>query len=88
MKVLVLVLTAFFVVGCGSYTPMEELEQQALLTGDWSAVEKRERRDARRKMRSGNFCPAGLVAVCESYVSMDRCSCVEADNVRAILMGR
>lgn len=88
MKVFVLFLTALFVAGCGTYTPMEQLEQQALLTGDWSAVEKRERMLLRRKMRQGNVCTAGKVAVCEGMITADRCVCVESASVRTILAGR
>ena len=74
--------------GCGSYQTLEELEKQAFLTGDWSAVERRERIIQRRKARSGNICPAGSVAVCEAFAGSSRCSCVESDNVHAILAGR
>ena len=87
MKVLGLVLMVVLLAGCGSYTTMEELERQAFLTGDWSAVEKRERIIERRKMRRGTFCPAGSVAVCESFAGSDRCSCVESDSLRDVLAG-
>ena len=88
MKVFVLVLTALLVTGCGTYMSMEQLEQQALLTGDWTAVEKRERTVLRRKLRHGNVCPAGQVAVCESFASVDRCTCVESSSLRTVLAGR
>lgn len=87
MKVLAMILTVFLVTGCGTYHSMEELEHQAMLTGDWSAVEKRERILERRKSRSRKICPAGLVAVCDSALPAERCSCVETDNLRAILTG-
>ena len=87
MKVLVMVITVFLVSGCGTYLSMEELEHQAMLTGDWSAVEKRERILERRESRSGKICPAGLVAVCDSAMQTNRCTCVENDNLRAILTG-
>jgi len=88
MKVAVLVISALLVAGCGSMPSMEVLEQQAFLTGDWSAVEKRERMIERRKMRNGNICPAGHVAVCESFGGTDRCSCVERDSVYSVIFGR
>ena len=85
MKVLVMCLTALLVSGCGTFHTMEELEHQAMLTGDWSAVEKRERIIARRKSRSGGGCPVGQVAVCDGMSSLGRCTCVESDNLREIL---
>ena len=88
MKALGLVLTVVLLAGCGTTVPMEELERQAFLTGDWSAVEKRERMLERRKMRRGNLCPSGAIAVCESLAGTSRCSCVETDSLRAILAGR
>ena len=88
MKVLVLVATVFLIAGCGSFTSMEQLERQALLTGDWSAVERRERIIERRKMQRGPVCPTGQVAVCESMVNSMRCSCVESDAISSILAGR
>ena len=88
MKVLVLVFTFALIAGCGTVTPMAELERQALLTGDWSAVEKRERSIQRRAARQGNICPAGHVAVCERFAGTKRCGCIESDNLQAILAGR
>ena len=85
MKVFVLVLTVFLVAGCGTYTSMEQLEQQALLTGDWSAVEKRERMLLRRKTRHGSICAGGQVAVCEGITSAERCTCVNSAKIRTIL---
>ena len=49
MALLVLVLLG----GCGTYTSLEQLEATAMLTGDWSEVEKRERIIARRNLRAG-----------------------------------
>ena len=88
MKVLGLVLTVLLLAGCGTTVSMEELEKQAFLTGDWSAVEKRERALERRKMRRGKFCPGGAVAVCETFAGESNCTCVETDSLRAILAGR
>ena len=87
MKVLVFVSVLLLVAGCGSMVPMEELEAQAMLTGDWSAVEKRERAIERRKMRNGSVCPAGLIAICEGGMRADRCTCVQADVMRSLIGG-
>ena len=39
---LMLLLGAVFLTGCVSMPTLEQLEEQAFLTGDWSAVEQRE----------------------------------------------
>ena len=54
MRTLMVFLAVTMVVvlgGCGSYSTLEELEQEAMLTGDWSRVEQRERILAKRAMR-------------------------------------
>ncbi len=47
--------------GCASFASLEELEAQAMLTGDWSAVERRERIIARREAQDAVQCPSGAV---------------------------
>lgn len=73
--------------GCGSFVTMEELERQAALSGDWSAVEKRERIIAKRRARRGPSCPRGLVAACEHRAGDIRCSCVDRHAVMALIPG-
>jgi hypothetical protein len=87
MKVLVL-LGVIFITGCGSMRPLEQLEQQAFLTGDWSEVEKRERIIARRLARKGMHCPAGQVSFCEKRVGQSRCGCISNDEMRSALAWR
>ncbi|MDH3747322.1 MAG: hypothetical protein OER97_03870 [Gammaproteobacteria bacterium] len=84
MRVLVL-LGALFLGGCGSFVTMEELEQQAALTGDWSAVEQRERIIARRKAKKGPTCASGQIAYCQSYVGRMQCQCVSQGAIRDVL---
>ena len=81
----IVVLGALLLSGCGTTLSLEELENQALLTGDWSAVEARERAIARREARRGIQCPAGRVSVCESFVGSTRCQCVTQDGVRRMM---
>ncbi len=78
----------FLLVGCTAQPTMDELETQAFITGDWSAVEARERAIARRALRSGNHCPAGYVAYCDESFGGTRCSCLRRDSVRIVLSGR
>lgn len=74
--------------GCGGFTTLEQLEAQALLSGDWSAVEQRERIIARREARNYNPCAAGTVAVCQSGVSDERCSCVKSEALHSLIFSR
>ena len=68
----------FLLAGCASRPPMAELEAEAALTGDWSAVEKRERMD--RKMGLTTLgdpaCKGGYVLVCATKGSRRECGCV------------
>lgn len=84
MKVLVL-LGAIFLTGCGSMQSLEELERQAFVTGDWSAVEQRERIIARREARKGVQCPSGQVSYCEKHVGQARCGCIDHEELRSAL---
>ena len=81
MKHLRVVLLLMLLGGCGTYHTLEELEEQAIRTGDWSEVERRERILARQKYRSGYRCPPGQVFYCEQR----RCACVQDEDVHAFL---
>ena len=87
MKVLLL-LGVFFLAGCMSRPTREELEAQAFLSGDWSAVEKREKRIARRHLIRGPQCPPGTMAFCERGWGQKRCGCVSNSEMRALLSWR
>lgn len=84
MVLLVLILLG----GCGTYTSLEQLEATAMLTGDWSEVEKRERIIAKRKLRAGTQCPSGMVNVCQAGVVRNGCTCIRSDVVRTLLGDR
>lgn len=79
-----ILLAAILIAGCGTVTPMAELERQALATGDWSEVERRERIVLRRNMNRSMACPNGYIGYCVE----NSCSCVERDAIRAGLMAR
>ena len=83
----IIVLALILSTGCASYQSLEQLEAHALVSGDWSAVETRERIIARRKQRNSFQCPPGFSAVCEMRISSDRCTCVDADGMRTFLGG-
>ena len=72
--------------GCSGYQTLEQLEEQALVSGDWSAVEKREELIARQAQRNGPECPRGFTAYCESGAFEQRCSCVNRNQLRSTLI--
>ena len=74
--------------GCGHYASLEQLEEQALVTGDWSAVEERERIIAKRKARRAPTCPSGYMAYCETMMANKKCTCVSKENMVGLLYGR
>lgn len=84
LSVLILVVMA----GCTVSPTTEELENQALLTGDWSQVEKRERSLARRQARQGPRCPSGSIAVCEGRIHGQVCRCLAREAMSVILTVR
>ena len=73
--------------GCASIVPMAELEHKAMLSGDWTAVEKRERAIARREARRGPQCPSGYVAYCVNRMADSRCRCVTGSALQTAFSG-
>ena len=69
---------------------MEQLENEAMLTGDWSAVEEREKAIARKAERDGVKlnCPVGYITFCQSYTGQDRCGCVSRRSMQDVFAGR
>ena len=88
MRVLLLLGVCLLTVGCGHVATLEELEQQALVTGDWSAVEERERIIARREARRAKTCPSDYMAYCETMMAKKKCTCINKDLMVGLLYGR
>jgi hypothetical protein len=82
MKCIGVVLAFFLLGGCGTYHTLEELEDQALISGDWSQVERREHKIAMRTARSGVSCPAGTTLVCQRGGVNEGCACIAFDDVQ------
>lgn len=80
-----MVLSVALLVGCAEHKTLEELELAALQSGDWTAVEKRERAIAKRKARQAFVCAGDAIAVCESRGGDSRCECASHDAVRDML---
>ena len=79
----ILLLTLLMMAGCSGMVSMEALEKEALMTGDWTDVEQRERIIALRDERSGKSCPAGSTSYCEFEFGQEQCQCVETEALSA-----
>lgn len=79
--------------GCASTRPtLEELEDEALHTGDWSEVEKREGQilhEKRRQQMTEACRQQGALLVCAADVGRDLrdCSCVRYRDIRRVIGG-
>jgi hypothetical protein len=71
------------IVGCADVQTLEELEDEAVITGDWSLVEKREALRAKRNSRRPSQCGGRLVSYCRKSVGKYRCECVSRIDVLA-----
>ncbi|MDH4126263.1 MAG: hypothetical protein OEW64_11690 [Gammaproteobacteria bacterium] len=61
--------------GCSSTHTLEELEAEAIASGDWSEVEKRER-VLRQQKRTPEFqCQEGYTLVCVDSGAGEECLC-------------
>lgn len=85
MKILVTLMALVLLSACGSVKTLEQLEAEAMLSGDWAAVEMRERTLARRAARRGPACPYGQVSVCDMSFGTSRCTCVDSERLGAFL---
>ena len=80
-----LVLAVALLVGCGGHQTLEELEIAAIESGDWSAVDRRERAMARRKAAAGTACGQGMTAVCQRRSRSSPCECVSGQSFDHLL---
>ena len=87
MKIIGVVLALTILSGCGTYHTLEELEDQALVSGNWSEVERRESKIAMRTGRSRVSCPVGTTFLCQRGGVAERCACVAFDDVQNSLVG-
>ncbi len=83
MKVYGILLCGSLMVGCAGTQTLEELEAEAVITGDWSLVEKREALLAKRNSRRPRDCGGRLVSYCSKLVGEYRCACVSRVDVMA-----
>ncbi len=76
MRIMIL-LSLVAVVSCVSHPSLEELEDEASQTGDWTVVERREELDKERLELSAPGCSVGL----NKYCIEDSAGCPDSPNV-------
>ncbi len=62
-------------VGCASRPTTEELELDAAKTGDWSAVDDRERMNEKMRVAPELKCPEHLMLICIINGEHEECYC-------------
>ena len=73
---------------CAPMPTLEELEAEALRTGDWTLVEQRELLIAKRNARRPMQCPSGMVSYCERQAGRLDCQCVSRSAFGDVIASR
>ena len=84
MKTSCILILALVLAACATPPTLEELEFQALQTGDWSAVDRRERALSRRMKYESLDCPKGLTTYCSEALGRRQCSCVSQETIKSL----
>ena len=71
----VFLFTLAIVIGCAPQPTLEELEDEASTTGDWTAVERREEVIKERREKTAPGCWVGI-KVCFEELSGIECDCI------------
>lgn len=88
MKTASILILALLTGACATPPTLEDLELKARLTGDWSAVDRRERYLERRAARSPERCFDDNVSVCMDRIGKRVCECVDRDALDGVLSFR
>lgn len=78
MKMLCVLLLCFLA-GCAGRMTLEELEDEAIVTGNWSDVEERKRLLEQRNKKLGPNCPDGFMMNCQEIGPSVRCDCIRGE---------
>ena len=70
-----------FLAGCAAKPSLEQLEDEAMVSGDWSAVEKREQSSIRLNTVNDRSCPNGRAMVCVKNGMHEECECVNSRSI-------
>ena len=76
MKGLIGLVAILSLCACAEQKTLQQLEAEAVQSGDWSAVERREKRLAKLQARRDANCKPNQTLVCETLASGTRCYCV------------
>jgi hypothetical protein len=68
--------------GCAAQPSLEDLEDEALLSGDWSKVVSHEQKLQRNHGSNRLECPRYYVAVCRESGLSSKCNCVPSKGGR------
>jgi len=77
----VFLITVAIVLGCASKPTLEELEDEAIRTGDWADVERREEAIKRSLESRAPGCPPKLNKYCVEEQSGIECYCLPPTDV-------
>lgn len=75
MKGLIGLVAVTMLCACAQVKTLEELEREAMETGDWSAVEKREKKLAEQQARREAGCRGTETLMCDHIGGVSRCYC-------------
>ena len=70
------------VAGCETVPSLDQLEDEAMVTGDWEAVERREDLIKRRLESTAPGCPKGEIKKCFEAPSGIQCYCLRLARER------
>jgi len=73
----IIVVMLVIAVGCAARSTLEELEDEASTTGDWTGVEWREELIKKRLESTAPGCPLGLSKKCIEELSGIQCYCIK-----------
>ena len=83
MKSISIIFLVSLLAACASKPTLEELEKEALETGDWTAVEERQAMYKRQgRVQEGEQCKAGYAYLCDSKGELEECQCVSVRVIR------
>jgi hypothetical protein len=73
---IVSILALFILVGCAARPTTDELEAEASVTGNWTAVEDRERMNKKMRVNPELRCPENLMLFCTKDGAHEECYCM------------
>jgi len=71
----------FSLAGCATKPSLEQLEDEAMVSGDWSAVEEREQSPNRLGSVIEHSCPNGRALICVKNGLREVCECVNSRSI-------